>query len=187
MKDFLKNTPLAKFLLIALGAYIAWIILYEGVFESLGWKIKLDFWVSQVLSDTSAVLLDIFGFDPTQRTEGDFVVIGLPDPSGFGVHIGPDCNGVSLFALFLVYVLAFPGPSKKKLWFIPLGILSIHLLNTIRIASLAYIARYYPAYLDLNHTYTFQILVYAHVFFLWYVWTNKMSGLTHDKNTTDEI
>jgi exosortase family protein XrtF len=92
-----------------------------------------------------------------------------------GVWVGDPCNGLTLFALFTGFVLAFPGPVVRKLWFIPVGIITIHILNVLRVTCLAIIQYYTPQYLEFNHTYTFTILVYSYVFVLWYVWAARLS------------
>ncbi len=183
MKSFLQNNPLAKFLVIALSSYLAWLILYEAIMPELDIKEPFDVAVSKIAADSGDLLLTLTGFDSFRAQEGEFIIVGIVDDDSSGVHIGPQCNGVSLFALFLVYVIAFPGPWKKKAWFIPLGVLAIHFINAIRIALLAYIQRDYPEYLELNHNYTFQIIVYGFVFFLWYIWTSKYSGLNINQGT----
>ena len=80
-----------------------------------------------------------------------------------GLWIGDPCNGLVLFALFVGFVLVYPGPWKKKLWFIPFGIVTIHILNVLRIVGLALTVHYFPdpELLDFNHT------VYVYLFGLW--------------------
>jgi exosortase family protein XrtF len=92
-----------------------------------------------------------------------------------GLWIGDPCNGITLFALFTGFVIAYPGPVKRKIWFIPLGLFAIHIVNILRIVALAFITLYAPSYLEFNHTYTFTIIVYSFVFFLWMLWANKFS------------
>ena len=58
---------------------------------------------------------------------------------GHLLWIGDPCNGVGLFAVYLIFLLAYPGPWKHKLWFAALGLLSIHLINALRIAALCII------------------------------------------------
>jgi exosortase/archaeosortase family protein len=71
---------------------------------------------------------------------------------------------------FALFVIAFPGSVKKKLWFIPLGIVIIHFANVLRVIGLAAINYVAPQYLEFNHTYTFTILVYGIIFLLWMWW-----------------
>ena len=93
-----------------------------------------------------------------------------------GVWIGDPCNGFSLFALFLIFMITYPGPWKQKLWYIPLGLLAIHLVNVLRIVALTIILDNNSEWLDFNHNYTFNIIVYSFVFFLWYIWAKKFAA-----------
>lgn len=61
----------------------------------------------------------------------------------------------------------------KKLLFLISGIFIIHLVNIIRTSALTYMEKEYREYLDFNHNYTFQLIVYGVVFILWYYWTVK--------------
>lgn len=92
-----------------------------------------------------------------------------------GVWIGGPCNGITLMFLFAVFVIAYPGSIKNKLWYIPLGIIAVHALNIIRIVALAIIALHDPYSLDFNHTYTFTFIAYSFVFMLWMIWVNKLA------------
>lgn len=164
----ITDKALIRFLVSALIFYLGWYVLY--VLWLHPWK-KLDIAVinslisisSSILSFLNYPLID-FPYDENIRT------IGID--GSHGLWVGDPCNGITLFALFTGFIVAFPGNIKWKLIFIPIGIISIHLLNVIRIVGLALIAYYAPEYLVFNHTYTFTILVYAYVFFLWYLWSS---------------
>ena len=62
-----------------------------------------------------------------------------------------------------------------KLIFIPIGILIVHGLNLLRLVALALIVVYHPDSLQFNHKYTFTILVYVCIFFLWMIWVKKFA------------
>lgn len=136
------------------------------------------------LEDISTAILNLLGYKLISESQISSIrTIGIDGTHG--IWIGDPCNGLVLFALFTGFVLAFPGPWKRKLWFIPLGIVTIHAINVVRVTALALIVYYYPdpEVLDFNHTYTFTILVYGYVFSLWYWWAAKLSGATLSPNT----
>ena len=89
------------------------------------------------------------------------------------IWIGSPCNALTLFMFFALFVIAFPGSVKKKLWFIPLGIIIIHIANVLRVIALAIINFYAPQYIEFNHTYTFTFLVYSIIFLLWMWWVKS--------------
>jgi exosortase family protein XrtF len=94
-----------------------------------------------------------------------------------GLTVGAPCDGVVLYVLFICFILAFPGPWKHKIWFLPVGALSVFAVNVLRIAALAVIVHINPDWLAFNHDYTFTLLVYSYVFGLWMLWVKKFSPL----------
>ncbi|MFM7106457.1 MAG: hypothetical protein ACKOW8_13150, partial [Flavobacteriales bacterium] len=91
------------------------------------------------------------------------------------VTVGAPCDGVVLYALFICFILAFPGRVKHKIWFIPLGVLFLFWVNSLRIISLAWIMSVNESWLEFNHDYTFTILVYSLEFLLWTLWVRFLS------------
>ena len=171
MKKLWAN-PLFRFVVYAFTLYVFWFIIYDNWLQPAR---TLDQFVIVTIIDHVAVLLRLIGFEiasPADYGPG-IRTIGIMGSSE--VWIGDSCNGIKLFALFTGFVIAYPGPLLKKIWFIPFGIITIHFLNVIRVAVLAIIVKYFPETLDFNHTYTFTILVYSYVFTLWYLWANKLS------------
>ena len=158
--------PVLRFLLTASGLYLLWYILYDLWIHPAGW---LDNFIIKNSILLSKFVLSFAGY-------GVFIsdrLIGIENSGG--VWIGDPCNGVALFALFAGFIIAYPGKASMKLLFIPLGILSIHLLNVLRIISLLLIQNYAPSVLDFNHTYTFTFLVYGYIFILWMIWVKKIT------------
>lgn len=167
----LKN-PVIRFLVIAFGLYLLWYGVYELYLSPYT---SADRYMSITLVYVAKWLLMLFGYSTVADYDQSEVTIKLAESDLNGVWVGDACNGFILFALFAIFVVAYPGPLKKKLWFIPAGILGIHLINAIRVAILTIIAEKSPESLTFNHNYTFTILVYAFVFWLWYLWSSKLS------------
>jgi exosortase family protein XrtF len=164
-----------RFILIFIGSYAGWKILYEWLIHPWGYLDRL------VINDSSlwAVwVLDVLGFETFQGEHETIRTIGIQGTHG--LWIGDPCNGLTLFALFSLFIVAYPGNWKRKLWYIPLGITLIHIMNIIRITALCIITLKSPEMLDFNHTYLFQILMYAFIFLLWYVWIKKLSPVKPD-------
>lgn len=93
------------------------------------------------------------------------------------VLIEHGCNGLILMVLFAGFVVAFPGPWRTKLWFVPMGILAIYLINSLRVIGLAVNQMVSKSSFDFNHKYTFTILIYGAIFYFWMVWVNRYSGI----------
>ncbi|HXC07267.1 MAG TPA: exosortase family protein XrtF [Bacteroidia bacterium] len=166
---FLKN-PLLRFFILFIVLYTAWYVLYEQLINPSG---VLDSWVINSSVFSADHLLRLFGYT-TFTTQAETIrVVGIDGTNG--LWIGDPCDGITLFALFTAFMLAFPGPFKHKAWFIPCGILSIFLINILRITGLCMIVRYKPGWLALNHDYIFKLFVYGFIFMLWMIWVNRFS------------
>lgn len=163
---FLKN-PIIRFLLLLLGFYMGWYLIYNLWLHPAE---TIDIFVINVTIDVSKWLLELMGYTVFTGVER---VIGVDGTSG--LWIGDNCNGMALFSLFTGFIIAYPGHWKKKLVFIPLGIISIELLNIVRIICLAILDTYSRAWTEFNHTYTFTIIIYGFIFLLWMLWTNRIS------------
>jgi exosortase family protein XrtF len=85
------------------------------------------------------------------------------------------CNGLNTMIIFAAFLFAFGPISRPLLWFVPLGLLIIHLANLARIAMLFYVALYRPEKMYFVHKYLFTAILYAVIFVLWIWWVNRYS------------
>lgn len=167
----LKTNTFHYFILKASVLYAICYVLYEFV---LKYFTNFDQIFIRQIINTCVFILECLGFKSFASKEvNDFQVFGIDGSNG--VWIGGACNGITLMFLFAIFVIAYPGNVKAKLWYLPTGILIVYLINIIRIISLALIAFYSPQYLDFNHTYTFTFIAYSVVFGLWMLWVTKFS------------
>ncbi len=166
-----KQQQIALFVVKAVLLYIVWFILLDFLFEQDG---VVNTWLNYRVATDASYVLDIFGLNGGTIPGIHQTRVMINGNTMVGV--GNPCNGLELFALFAGFIICFPGNAKTKLWFIPLGFLLIHLSNIIRTAILAFIQYKAPQYLDFNHHYTFTVIVYAIIFFLWMKWVNSYSG-----------
>ena len=96
--------------------------------------------------------------------------VGVNDTSG--VVIGEPCNGLSLFVLYISFLIVFKGKWWGKLLFILLGTILIHLLNILRVTALALVVKYAPENLEFHHSYTFTLIIYLFIMLLWMIRIN---------------
>ncbi len=157
-----------RFFFFATILYLSWFVLYELVIKPYT---TIDEKLISVIISQSAFLLKTLGYTTYQAVEEEGIQL-LGIDGAHPIWIGSPCNAFTLFAFFSLFIIAFPGRVKNKLWFIPMGILIIHLANLIRVMSLTLINYYNPEYLEFNHTYTFTIFVYGIIFCLWMWWVN---------------
>lgn len=170
---FWRN-PFLRFLTIALSTYLVWYVSYEFFLRP---NTILDEWMVDKITRGAEWFLELFGYPLRIFDDGEFRNhVGIA--GSMGVTIGAPCDGIVLFALFVIFVVAFPGPILHKLWYLPLGVVLIHLSNVLRVVALAIIVDINPNWLAFNHDYTFTVLVYSLVFALWYLWIKFFSPLS---------
>ncbi|WP_317899494.1 exosortase X [Aurantibacillus circumpalustris] len=178
MKASITSNAFVKFIVGSGSLYLCLYLIYQFIVKK--YTLYDQKFIGSII-EAADWLLNSFGYITFKILQDhDMQVIGIDGSNG--VWVGSNCNAITLFALFSVFIITYPGHQKNKFWFIPAGIIAIHLLNIIRVVALALIANYYPKYLDFNHTYTFTFLVYAFIFYLWIIWVNTFSTKTEKKN-----
>jgi exosortase/archaeosortase family protein len=90
------------------------------------------------------------------------------------LSIADVCNGLEVMVLYAGLILCLPASIKRKIRFILPGIVLIEVLNVIRCAGLAEIYLTHPEYLDFSHHYLFTFLVYAFIFWLWFLFSRDL-------------
>ena len=172
MKASLRSNAFLRFILSAGFLYLALYLVYQFVVRR--YTLYDQSFIGLIIRGAD-VLLQAMGYKTFMRLQDmDFQVLGIDGSNG--VWIGSNCNAIKLFGLFAVFVIAYPGSQKNKWWYIPVGIVAIHLLNIVRVAMLAIIADYDYNWLDFNHTYTFNFIVYSFIFALWMIWVNRFAS-----------
>lgn len=165
------NDPFIRFLAIGTLLYLGWYLVYDRLIHPWG---VLDRALIDNLMLISGAGLKALGYTLLPEPAVDFNrYIGVQ--GGSLLWIGDSCNGLSLFAVFTVFMIAYPGPLVRKLWFIPLGLITIHLLNVVRIMVLCHVVTIDYELLNFNHDFLFNALVFAWIFGLWYVWVKRMA------------
>lgn len=88
------------------------------------------------------------------------------------MFIADSCNGLELFILYIIFIIAMPSSLKRKVIFMIGGLMIIHLVNVFRCVGLVALLLYYDEYFNIAHHYIFKMMVYMVIFFLW-VWFSK--------------
>ena len=171
MVKFKTLNTFHKFLLKAGLLYVFFYFIYELILKKYT---SFDQYFIRIIINACELILSFLNYKTfSSREINDFQVFGIDGSNG--VWIGGPCNGVTLMFLFAIFIIAYPGNFKHKLWYLPIGIILVYSLNLFRIVSLSLIAYYKPSYLEINHTYTFTFIAYSFVFSLWMLWVNKFS------------
>lgn len=162
--------PVLNFLLIFLLTFFCLTGIYDFYLRRFDNKIDS---VTSIVGKQGAALLGYFGHDAfaSDIHSDKSTHVGIDNFARVKVIEG--CNGLSVMILFVAFLLAFPGSWKQKIWFIPAGVLVIHLFNIARVAILcwavySYGETGYPIYKEM-----FTASIYLLVLGMWYLWVHK--------------
>lgn len=97
-------------------------------------------------------------------------ILIIDNATGFAVQIAAGCNGVEAMILLVAAIIAFPAPWRYKLMGLALGLVSIQLLNIVRIVSLFYLGIFYKPAFEWAHLYIWQALIMLDTLLVWMVW-----------------
>ena len=120
-------------------------------------------WLRTVLLKSSAGLLNLMGF--TAITDEYSLLV-----AGHGIlKIVYSCLGLGVISFFAAFVIAFPGKTKSKLYFLLAGIIGIEALNVLRFVLLAIFWNKKEHHIIDHHT-IFNLLLYLIIAFTLYFW-----------------
>lgn len=165
LHKYQKTSDLNRFIVKALPLFLIWrgfrkwLILY-------GDNSEFSQYLSTVYLKLAHFFLNIIGKSNTVDYPSRKLWI---DGSAEAIYVAYDCLGINLLFVFTIFLMAYPGKLKMKAWFIPLGLLMIFMLNSIRMAALAILLNCCPEKMDFYHHFVFQGIIYAGIFGLW--WT----------------
>lgn len=99
------------------------------------------------------------------------------------VSLFEGCNGMAVMILFFAFVFAFKGRWGDLVWFVPFGLIVIHLFNLARLALLIQMAANNSPLFHFMHKYLFSLIIYAAVFGLWIIWVKRASRFVKQLKT----
>jgi exosortase family protein XrtF len=123
-------------------------------------------WVAR---QTSAVV-NALGAASTVQINTNEPTVSLLQNKRVIINIFEGCNGLNVMVVFLSFLLAFRGSWKSLAWFLPLGIIAIHVANLGRVGWLFQLSLHQHRYFYYVHKYLFTAIIYLVVFALWVVW-----------------
>lgn len=181
---FKEFKPAFLFLARFLGIYIAGNLIYGLYIESLG---PHPDWLTSTATHQTSLFLNWCGEQTSADVNpyGPTVFLNIPGDTVLNVFEG--CNGLNVMIVFVAFIVAFGGRRKAMWWFVPSGLLIIHLANIARIALLYVTALQYEDYFYYIHKYFFTAILYVIVFCLWGLWIFKFNDrVGADKQAEDK-
>ncbi len=163
--------PVLIFILRFLGVYGGGVALYQyylsqfsAIIDPFSWEITREV----------SFILEQFYTDISFTSYAGFAISDIYFQDDVILRIVEGCNGASTMILFAAFVVAFSGNWKKAIWFIPTGLVVIHLANVFRIFILGLVAMHQPQWSDFFHQYFFPAAIYGTIFLLWVVWVKMV-------------
>ncbi len=170
LKEF---RPALRFLFIFLGLYIGGNVLY-GLW--ITYQDPAPDPATRWVAFQTSVALNQWGYivTPLQNEHGPTVFLKSDNNTVLNIYEG--CNGINVMIVFVAFLIAFGGPARKLSWFLPVGLIIIHLSNIVRLVLLYFVAIHYQHYFYYVHKYVFTAAIYIIVFLLWIIWVAKVNG-----------
>lgn len=166
-----KEDPLLRFLIAGASLFAGWLVIYHFVLHT---RTGIDRAVIDNIMWLAGGLLELLGEQLLAEPDPNFRTIGVQ--GGHNLWIGDPCNGITVMAVFAIFIIAYPGQWGQRAWFLPVGILSIHIINTLRVVVLALVVKHNYGWLEFNHDYVFYVVVYGWVLLLWWWWVRRQGA-----------
>jgi exosortase/archaeosortase family protein len=171
----LKNVTLFAILILSFHYFFRWWARGGNAYWPIAGEINILYeWLSDLLYVNSKWVLEYlstlpFTFDDAKR---EFYI-----NDGY-VGVSHGCSGLKPLLQWIVLMTFFPGTWKKKLWFIPVGLVVVHMVNIFRITSLVAIL-YFGAtqqQWDFAHDWILRPFFYVVMFAMWVLWVDKITA-----------
>ena len=167
---------LRTFILRSVLLTLFWLIAHYSFIQPHG---AIDKWLTTKVVQGTKIGLSVLGYDTTYDWNNNDVMTSklIYIDQHPVVLVADACNGLELIALYIGFLLSFPGPWKWKICFIPIGTLIIFVTNVLREIVLALNYKYFQSTFDFNHKYTYVFIVYLIIFLMWRFWLNRWSDI----------
>lgn len=161
------------FVIKVVGVYAVWKLFHYYITHNNGAPKQI--WLSVIekmggfYAAITSYILNIFG-EQTIRQGIKIVYIHSQN----NIRVEDHCLAIPAMVIFTFSIALFNGTWKNKLWFIPLGLFGIFIINVIRLVSLSYIFEHFTRkFYDINHSLIYVIITYALVFLMIMWWMKK--------------
>ena len=191
---FISKSPLHTFVAVKQFRPIILFILKFSIVYGIGsylyglyieqYPNALDPFSWEITREVTTVLKQFFS-DIMQQDYPGYALSDIYCSGNVIVRIIEGCNGASTMILFTAFVIAFSGSYKHTLWYIPTGLVIIHIANIFRIFIIGVVTLKKPEWAHFFHDYFFPAAIYGTIFILWVIWVRMV--LKQKKNETTEV
>lgn len=172
MKLLKEFKPALLFLGKFLALYFIGNIVYGLYIESFGDRPD---GITRMVTNQCSSILHLIGYNTTVQDHGTEAKIALRMAGTTVLYVFEGCNGVNVMIVFVAFLVAFGGPGKSFAFFLPAGIIIIHVFNLLRIQLLFHLAKNNERHFYYYHKYLFTATLYLVVFALWAFWVIRFN------------
>ncbi len=175
------------FIVLLLGTHFLWKLVVDGNLHGqeiavFGIDMTPQFHDISLLT-TKAVYWFVHLFPGSDTFIMDGTLLRFTDGSNI-ISIIWGCTGVKQLYIFLVIMLFYSGPWKKKLWYIPMGCIILSAYNIFRIACICWLTKEHPERFEFLHEGLFRYIYYGLIFLLWVIWEEAFVRRTEKKTSS---
>ncbi|TVZ52165.1 exosortase family protein XrtF [Dokdonia sp. Hel_I_53] len=170
LKLIYKYKSVLRFLVIFIGSYLIFVTLYNLFLTYGSSKTYYPDIITHTVANQSQSVINALGYAMEVVPSKREAAMNLNYNDTTLARVVEGCNSVSILLLFIAFMLAFFGETKRTLLYIFSGAVLIYAINILRIALLTIALYKYPEYTELLHGTIFPAVIYGTVFFLWVGW-----------------
>lgn len=166
-----------RFAIILLFAHFFWKFTMKGDDSDdevifFGIELTKPFnWSSTHVADVVYYTLGKIGYE-VEREPGNVI---RHTETRNAVRVVWACTGLKQAYIFAMILLFSAGPWKRKLWYIPSGLVLVYLFNLFRITYITAVVHHHPERFEYLHEHFFKYLFYGLIFMMWVLWEEKIS------------
>jgi len=160
-----------KFVIQILCVYAAWKMFHQFFLKTFllqQWQLivsTVGSWYAQVATE----VLTVFGEETYRQS-----IAVIYKKSHNIILVEEHCLAFPAMVLFTGSILFFKGDWKAKLWFIPMGLIAIVVINLLRLILLCITFEHFSRqYFEINHSYIYVALTYGLIMLLIIWWMDK--------------
>lgn len=91
----------------------------------------------------------------------------------FNIHIRNFCLGTDMMFTLTALIISFPGKWIDRIWFIPLGLLGIQIINITRVVGLCASWVIFGTNGSIDHHDVFNVVAVIFIFLLFVAWVKR--------------
>ena len=173
-RPFWKD-PSALFVINIALVYAGWKIAHHFLITTSGtlhsWWVSVVSSIGGFYAAITSGLLNLFA----QNTIHQGIDI-IFTRSGKRIFVQEHCLAIPAMIVFSGAILLFTGQWKNKLWFVPLGLLAIMIINILRLMFLSLTFEHMSLdFYKINHSVVYVVITYALILLMIMWWMKKFA------------